>query len=121
MQVISFLLIITFAFVACRCRHQGLSVEGNPNVFEQFATQHQCNYFCGLLSLRSLKVKDSLSTPVKPKASRSPLIQRKMAAGSSSPQTGRKAAGSPRVPRKAEQDGSKTPTKEKADDAPKNT
>ncbi|CAK6963957.1 uncharacterized protein LOC128356299 [Scomber scombrus] len=89
--------------------HQGLSVEGNPKVFEQFISQHQCNYFCGLLSLRSLK--DSLMTPTKPKGSRSPLLQRKMTAGSSSPQTGRKAASSPRLPRKAEQ-SSKTATKQ---------
>lgn len=99
--------------------HQGLSIEGNPKVFEQFISQHQCNYFCGLLSLRSLKVLDSLMTPTKPKGSRSPLLQRKMAAGSSSPQTGRKAAGSPRLPRKSEQEGSKTATKQKAADAPK--
>ncbi|CAB1448100.1 unnamed protein product [Pleuronectes platessa] len=98
--------------------HQGLSVEGNPKVFEQFVSQHQCNYFCGLLSLRSLKVMDALLTPTKPKGSRSPLLQRKMAAGSSSPQTGRKAAGSPRVPRKTEQDGAKTPTTQKAADVP---
>uniref|UniRef100_A0A8C4ICX2 Alpha-type protein kinase domain-containing protein n=2 Tax=Dicentrarchus labrax TaxID=13489 RepID=A0A8C4ICX2_DICLA len=98
---------------------QGLSVEGNPKVFEQFVSQHQCNYFCGLLSLRSLKVMDSLLTPTKPKGSKSPLLQRKMAAGSSSPQTVRKAAGSPRLPRKTEQEGGKTPSKQKAVDAPK--
>ncbi|XP_030577887.1 alpha-protein kinase 3 [Archocentrus centrarchus] len=99
--------------------HQGLSIEANPKVFEQFISQHKCNYFCGLLGLRSLKVMDSLLTPTKPKSSRSPLLQRKMAAGSSSPQTGRKAAGSPRLSRKTEQEGSKTPTKQKAGDAPK--
>ncbi|XP_055363450.1 alpha-protein kinase 3-like [Betta splendens] len=91
--------------------HQGLPIEGTPKVFEQFVSLHQCNYFCGLLGLRSLKVMDSL-TPAKPKASRSPLLQRKAAGGSCSPQTGRKAAGSPRPPRKAEQEGSKTPTKD---------
>ncbi|KAM6950584.1 alpha-protein kinase 3-like [Lycodopsis pacificus] len=99
--------------------HQGLSVEGNPKVFEQFVSQHQCNYFCGLLSLRSLKVLDSLMTPSKPKGSRSPLLQRKVSAGSSSPQTGRRAAGSPRLPRKTEREGGNTPTKQKAADAPK--
>ncbi|XP_062417804.1 alpha-protein kinase 3-like isoform X2 [Pungitius pungitius] len=97
--------------------HQGLSVEGNPKVFEQFVSQHRCNYFCGLLSLRSLKVMDCLPTPSKPKGSRSPLLQRKMAGGSSSPQAGRRAAGSPRLPRKTEQEGRNTPTEEKA--APK--
>ncbi|KAK2920408.1 alpha-protein kinase 3-like isoform X1 [Channa argus] len=99
--------------------HQGLSVEGTPKVFEQFVSQHQCNYFCGLLSLRSLKVMDSLLAPTKTKGSRSPLLQRKTAAGSSSPQTGRKAAGSPRLPRKSEQEGRKTPTRQKASEAPK--
>ncbi|XP_041642026.1 alpha-protein kinase 3-like isoform X2 [Cheilinus undulatus] len=97
--------------------YQGLSLEGNPKVFEQFVSQHQCNYFCGLLSLKSLKVMDSLLTPTKPKGSRSPLLQRKAATGSSSPQTARKAAGSPRMPRKTEQDGRDTPTKLK--DTPK--
>ncbi|XP_034088036.1 alpha-protein kinase 3-like [Gymnodraco acuticeps] len=93
--------------------HHGLPVEGNPKVFEQFVSQHQCNYFCGLLSLRSLKIMDSLLTPTKPKGTKSPLLQRKMAGGSNSPQTGRKAAGSPRLPRKTEQDGRNTPTKQK--------
>ncbi|XP_042367366.1 alpha-protein kinase 3 [Plectropomus leopardus] len=99
--------------------HLGLSLEGNPSVFEQFVSQHQCNYFCGLLSLRSLKVMDSLLTPMKPKGSRSPLLQRKLVAGSSSPQTGRKASVSPRLPRKTEPDGRKTPTTQKDADAPK--
>ncbi|XP_068597348.1 alpha-protein kinase 3 [Brachionichthys hirsutus] len=97
--------------------HQGLSIEGNPILFEQFVSQHQCNYFCGLLSLRSLKARDSLSTPTKPKGSKSPLLQRKMAASSSSPQAGRKTGGSPRLPRKSEQEGGSTPTKQKAADA----
>lgn len=91
-----------------------MSAEGNPKVFEHFVSQHQCNYFCGLLGLRSLKVTESLLTPSKQKVSKSPLLQRKMAAGSSSPQMGRKAAGSPRVPRKSDPEDSRTPPKEKA-------
>lgn len=110
---------ICFCACVCCCRHQGLPVEGNPKVFEQFVSQHQCNYFCGLLSLRSLKVMESLLTPTKPKGSKSPLLQRKMAAGSSSPQTGRKAAGSPRLPRKTEPEGRNTPTQQKVADTPK--
>ncbi|MED6257223.1 hypothetical protein ATANTOWER_015386 [Ataeniobius toweri] len=97
--------------------HQGLSVEGNPKVFHQFVSQHKCNYFCGLLGLRSLKVMDSLSTPTKPKGSKSPLLQRKKAVGSSSPQTSRKATVSPRMPRKAEHEGNKTPSKQEDSDA----
>lgn len=99
--------------------HQGLPIEGNPKVFEQFVTQHQCNYYCGLLGLKSLKVLESLLMPTKPKGSKSPLLQRKMTSGSSSPQPVRKAGGSPRMPRKAEQDGSKSPTKQKDTDEPK--
>nr|XP_029135352.1 alpha-protein kinase 3-like [Labrus bergylta] len=99
--------------------HQGLSVEGNAKVFEQFVSQHQCNYFCGLLGLRSLKVMDSLLTPTKPKGSRSPLLQRKTTAGSASPQNVRKAAGSPRMPRKTEQEGRNTTTKQNPAEAPK--
>ncbi|XP_014884854.1 alpha-protein kinase 3 [Poecilia latipinna] len=99
--------------------HQGLSVEGNPEVFDQFVLQHKCNYFCGLLGLRSLKVMDSLSTPTKPKGSKSPLLQRKKAVPSSSPQTSRKAAVSPRMPRKAEPEGNKSSSTQKDSEAPK--
>uniref|UniRef100_A0A8C5D257 Alpha-type protein kinase domain-containing protein n=1 Tax=Gouania willdenowi TaxID=441366 RepID=A0A8C5D257_GOUWI len=99
--------------------YQGLSIEGNPKVFEHFISQHKCNYFCGLLSLRSLKVMDSLTTPSKPKGSKSPLLQRKMAAGSSSPQSSRKAGGSPRLSKKSEQDESKVAARQKPADAPK--
>uniref|UniRef100_A0A8C6V5T5 Alpha-type protein kinase domain-containing protein n=1 Tax=Neogobius melanostomus TaxID=47308 RepID=A0A8C6V5T5_9GOBI len=84
--------------------------EGNPKVLEQFVILHQCNYFCGLLGLRSLKVIESLLMPTKPKGSKSPLIQRKMGSGASSPQTGRKTSASPRTPRKMEQDGRNTPS-----------
>ncbi|XP_061621728.1 alpha-protein kinase 3-like isoform X2 [Phyllopteryx taeniolatus] len=88
--------------------HQGLQMEGKPEVLEGFVSQHQCNYFCGLLGLRSLKLLDSLTAPAKTKGSRSPLLQRKsQAPGSCSPQTSRRAANSPRVPRKAEQDATK--------------
>ncbi|XP_061820393.2 uncharacterized protein [Nerophis lumbriciformis] len=99
--------------------HQGLAIEGKPRVFEHFVSQHQCNYFCGLLTLRSLKLLDSLTAPpAKPKGSRSPLLQRKsQAPGSCSPQGGRKAGSSPLLPRKAEQDGRKTPTGQKVADA----
>lgn len=101
------------------CRYQGLPVEGNPQMFEQFISQHKCNYFCGLLGLRSLKVLESLTTPTRSKGSRSPLLQRKMTASPSSPQNSRKAAGSPRLSRKVEQDGCKTPAQQKAAEPPK--
>ncbi|KAJ7994844.1 hypothetical protein DPEC_G00253670 [Dallia pectoralis] len=88
--------------------YQGLTITENPGVFEQFVSQHQCNYYCGLLSLRQLKSQDSLQTTAKPKGSRSPLVHRKMT-GSSSPQPTRKATGSPRLTRKvAEPEESKS-------------
>ncbi|PWA29181.1 hypothetical protein CCH79_00006172 [Gambusia affinis] len=98
--------------------HQGLCVEGNPKVFDQFVLQHKCNYFCGLLGMRSLKVMDFLSTPTKPKGSKSPLLQRKKAVPSSSPQTSRKVAVSPRMPRKAELEGSESSSNQKDSVAP---
>uniref|UniRef100_A0A3P8W3D2 Alpha-type protein kinase domain-containing protein n=1 Tax=Cynoglossus semilaevis TaxID=244447 RepID=A0A3P8W3D2_CYNSE len=96
------LLLTRLEGVDTKITNVGLSVKTTGSVFEHFVSQHQCNYFCGLLGLRSLKVTESLLTPSKQKVSKSPLLQRKMAAGSSSPQMGRKAAGSPRVPRKNE-------------------
>ncbi|XP_013982811.2 alpha-protein kinase 3 isoform X3 [Salmo salar] len=98
--------------------YQSLTITENPNVFEQFVSQHQCNSYCGLLSLRSLKTQDSLQTPAKPKGSRSPLLHSKMG-GSSSPQPSRKATGSPRLIRKpAQPEDSKATAKHKAVDVP---
>ncbi|XP_036399374.1 alpha-protein kinase 3-like isoform X2 [Megalops cyprinoides] len=110
--------------------YQGLSEAGTPKVFEQFATQHQCNYYCGLLGLRILKSMDSLQQPAKMKGSRSPLLNRKTAPGSSSPQlqkkgvhspqTVRKAGSSPKVSRKASESGdTKSAPKQKAVETPK--
>ncbi|XP_062327024.1 alpha-protein kinase 3 isoform X2 [Osmerus eperlanus] len=99
--------------------YQGLTAMGNPKVFEQFVSQHQCNYYCGLLSLRALKAVESLQTPIKPKGSRSPMLHRKMTPGSSSPLTPRKATASPRVSRKSESEDTKANTKFKAEETPK--
>lgn len=87
--------------------YQGLTERGSPEVFEQFLTQHQCNYYCGLLSLRPLKCMETLQQPAKVKGSRSPLLGRKAGSGSPqvprkghSPQMTRKNNPSPRVSRK---------------------
>lgn len=89
--------------------YQGLTESSLPEVFEQFLTHHQCNYYCGLLGLVSLKTLESPQQP-KMKGSRSPLLTRKL--GSSSPQTqrkghspqmSRKANSSPKVARKAQE------------------
>uniref|UniRef100_A0A8C2XED8 Alpha-type protein kinase domain-containing protein n=1 Tax=Cyclopterus lumpus TaxID=8103 RepID=A0A8C2XED8_CYCLU len=78
--------------------YQGLTERGSPEVFEQFSTHHQCNHYCGLLGLRSLKPMDSLQQPTKMKGSRSPLLNRKL--GSNSPKLQRKGQ-SPQMSRKA--------------------
>ncbi|XP_048887405.1 alpha-protein kinase 3-like isoform X2 [Brienomyrus brachyistius] len=82
--------------------YQGFSDIAKPQLFQQFVAQHQCNQYCGLLGLRSLKTTDSLQPPAKPKGSRSPLQGRKLGPGSSSPQAARKATSSPKVARKTE-------------------
>ncbi|KAM9808028.1 alpha-protein kinase 3 [Neosynchiropus ocellatus] len=90
--------------------YQSLTERGSPEVFEQFLAQHQCNYYCGLLSLRPLKSMDSLQQPAKMKGSRSPLLNRKVGSGSpglqrkgQSPQMSRKTNLSPRVSRKVQE------------------
>ncbi|XP_019969469.2 alpha-protein kinase 3 isoform X2 [Paralichthys olivaceus] len=101
--------------------YQGLTERGSPEVFDQFLTQHQCNYYCGLLCLRSLKNMDSLQQPTKIKGSRSPLLNRKLGSGSPqlqrkghSPQISRKANSSPKVTRKVQEtEDNKSDTKTK--------
>ncbi|XP_034734122.1 uncharacterized protein alpk3a isoform X1 [Etheostoma cragini] len=90
--------------------YQGLTEHGSPQVFEQFLTHHQCNYYCGLLGLRSLKTMDSLQQPTKMKGSKSPLLNRKLGSNSPqlqrkghSPQMSRKAYSSPKVTRKVQE------------------
>ncbi|XP_050929296.1 LOW QUALITY PROTEIN: alpha-protein kinase 3 [Lates calcarifer] len=90
--------------------YQGLTDYGSPEVFEQFLTHHQCNYYCGLLGLRPLKSMDSLQQPTKMKGSRSPLLNRKLGSSSPqlqrkghSPQMSRKANSSPKVTRKVQE------------------
>ncbi|XP_035520485.1 titin homolog isoform X2 [Morone saxatilis] len=89
--------------------YQGLTERGSPEVFEQFLTHHQCNYYCGLLGLQPLKTMDSLQ-PTKMKGSRSPLLNRKLGSNSpklqrkgQSPQMLRKANSSPKVTRKVQE------------------
>ncbi|XP_017212548.3 uncharacterized protein alpk3b isoform X2 [Danio rerio] len=93
--------ILTNIGVAVRSKgYQGFPCEANLRVFEQFQIQHQCNYFCGLLNLRSLKTPETLQTPSRSKGSSSPLLQRRIADNSSSPQISRKATKSPKLSRK---------------------
>ncbi|KAK2894787.1 hypothetical protein Q8A67_012016 [Cirrhinus molitorella] len=108
--------------------YQGLTDKGSPKMIEQFITQHQCNYYCGLLGLRPLKPMESLQQP-KIKTSRSPLLARRGGTGSSSPQlqkkgtspqSTRKATSSPKVAKKTGEDGeNNSTTKHKAVEVPK--
>ncbi|XP_054633840.1 uncharacterized protein alpk3a [Dunckerocampus dactyliophorus] len=95
--------------------YQGLTDSSSPDVFDNFLTVHQCNYYCGLLGLRPLKTLDNLQQSAKTKSSRSPLLNRKLTPGSGSPQLqrkghspqmARKANSSPKVTRKTEQSDS---------------
>ncbi|KAM4734659.1 alpha-protein kinase 3 [Anableps anableps] len=88
--------------------YQGLTECGSPEVFDQFLTHHQCNYYCGLLGLRALKT--DLQQPAKIKGSRSPLLNRKLGSNSpqmqrkgQSPQISRKTSISPKIARKAQE------------------
>ncbi|KAI7802718.1 microtubule-associated protein futsch [Triplophysa rosa] len=109
--------------------YQGLTDKASPKIMEQFITQHQCNYYCGLLSLRPLKPLDSSQQP-KIKTSRSPLLARRGIAGSSSPQlqkkgnnspqSTRKGNSSPKVTKKTSESGENSPAvKHKTVEAPK--
>ncbi|XP_070763101.1 alpha-protein kinase 3 [Enoplosus armatus] len=99
--------------------YQGLTECASPEVFEQFLTHHQCNYYCGLLGLHALKTMDSLQQPTKMKGSRSPLLNRKLGSNSpqlqrKSPQVSRKANSSPKVTRKVQEtEDNKSDTKRK--------
>ncbi|KAM4553665.1 alpha-protein kinase 3 isoform 2-T2 [Fundulus diaphanus] len=88
--------------------YQGLTECGSPEVFDQFLTHHQCNYYCGLLGLRALKT--DLQQPARLKGPRSPLLNRKLGSNSpqlqrkgQSPQMSRKANISPKIARKAQE------------------
>ncbi|XP_066557921.1 alpha-protein kinase 3 isoform X2 [Amia ocellicauda] len=121
---------ITNVGVATKSKgYQGLADSCVPRVFEQFITHHQCNYYCGLLSLRPLKSMDTLQQHGKMKGSRSPLLNRKAAPGSSSPQMQKKGIGSPqtikkgtsspKVAKKSDSGDSKTTVKHKTVEIPK--
>lgn len=108
--------------------YQGLTDKGSPKIIEQFITQHQCNYYCGLLGLRPLKPIESLQQP-KIKTSRSPLLARRGVTSSSSPQlqkkgtspqSTRKGTSSPKVVKRTGEAGeSNSTTKHKAVEVPK--
>nr|XP_055030736.1 alpha-protein kinase 3 isoform X2 [Misgurnus anguillicaudatus] len=121
---------ITSIAIATKSKgYQGLTDKASPKIMEQFITQHQCNYYCGLLGLRPLKPTDSLQQP-KIKTSRSPLLARRGGSGSSSPQlqkkgnnspqSTRKGNSSPKVAKKTGESGESSPAvKHKAVEVPK--
>ncbi|XP_053573245.1 alpha-protein kinase 3 isoform X2 [Bombina bombina] len=95
--------------------YQGLKESCFPTVLDEFAVVHQCNSYCEMLSLKSLKVSEGLQLPSKPKGSKSPSIGRKAGSAQSSPQvqkkvmpspqSARKGGVSPKAPRKATETG----------------
>ncbi|KAM8972195.1 alpha-protein kinase 3 [Pelodytes ibericus] len=95
--------------------YQGLKENCCPAVLEEFISFHQCNNYCEMLGLKSLKGNEGLQPPAKPKGSRSPNMGRKTGSaqsspqiqkkGLSSPQSGRKGGVSPKATRKATETG----------------
>ncbi|CAI9534362.1 unnamed protein product [Staurois parvus] len=109
--------------------YQGLKESCYPEIIEEFPSIHQCNSYCEMLSLKSLKTMKSLQPPPKPKGSRSPQISRKSGSGSSqsspqiqkktltTPQSNKKGGVSPKSTRKAMETGeSQSGTKNKGAD-----
>ncbi|XP_044135812.1 alpha-protein kinase 3-like [Bufo gargarizans] len=80
--------------------YQGLKESCYPEVLEDFISVHQCNNYCEMLGLKSLKATESLQPPPKPKGSRSPQMGRKTGSAQSSPQIQKKVMSSPQTARK---------------------
>ncbi|XP_075064510.1 alpha-protein kinase 3 [Mixophyes fleayi] len=80
--------------------YQGLKESCYPEVLEEFPSVHQCNTYCEMLGLKSLKATESLQPPPKPKGSRSPQMGRKTGSAQSSPQIQKKVLSSPQSARK---------------------
>ncbi|KAM4039212.1 alpha-protein kinase 3 isoform 2-T4 [Anomaloglossus baeobatrachus] len=80
--------------------YQGVKESCYPEALEEFSTIHQCNSYCEMLSLKSLKSTESLQPPPKPKGSRSPQVGRKTGSAQSSPQIQKKSMSSPQTARK---------------------
>ncbi|XP_069836484.1 alpha-protein kinase 3 isoform X2 [Dendropsophus ebraccatus] len=80
--------------------YQGLKESCYPEVLDEFLSVHQCNSYCEMLGLKSLKVTEGLQPPSKPKGSRSPQMARKAGSAQSSPQIQKKVMSSPQTGRK---------------------
>ncbi|XP_068131916.1 alpha-protein kinase 3 isoform X3 [Hyperolius riggenbachi] len=82
--------------------YQGLKESCYPEILEEFPSVHQCNSYCEMLGLKSLKTMESLQPPPKSKGSRSPQMARKSGSGStqSSPQIQKKTLAVPQNAKK---------------------
>ncbi|XP_073508778.1 alpha-protein kinase 3 [Phyllobates terribilis] len=80
--------------------YQGVKESCYPEALEEFSSVHQCNSYCEMLDLKSLKVTEGLQPPPKPKGSRSPQMGRKTGSAQSSPQIQKKVMSSPQTARK---------------------
>ncbi|XP_078541365.1 alpha-protein kinase 3 isoform X2 [Lissotriton helveticus] len=93
---------ITNVAIATKSKgYQGLKESCCPSSVELFVSLHQCNRYCEILGLRSLKSTDTLQTPAKPKGSKSPSMGRKAGSTQSSPQIPKKGMPSPQGSRKS--------------------
>lgn len=93
---------ITNVAIATKSKgYQGLKESCCPSSVELFVSLHQCNCYCEMLGLRSLKSTDTLQTPAKPKGSKSPSMGRKGGSTQSSPQIPKKGMPSPQGSRKS--------------------
>lgn len=80
------------------CRYQGLKESCFPALLDQFASSHQCNTFCEMLGLKSLKGPEAAHPQAKAKGSKSPSAGRK--GPQLSPQPQKKGIPSPQGTRK---------------------
>ncbi|KAM4675971.1 alpha-protein kinase 3 [Discoglossus pictus] len=80
--------------------YQGLKESCCPAVLDEFPLVHQCNSYCEMLALKSLKVTEGLQPPPKQKGSKSPSTGRKAVSAQSSPQIQKKGLASPQSARK---------------------
>ncbi|XP_029430245.1 alpha-protein kinase 3 isoform X2 [Rhinatrema bivittatum] len=93
--------------------YQGLKESCFPALMDQFTSVHQCNRYCEMLGLKSLKNTDAMQQSTKPKGSKSPSTGRKAGSAQSSPQMPKKGLASPQGTRKC---GSSPKTARKTSD-----
>ncbi|KAM9586256.1 alpha-protein kinase 3 [Trichechus inunguis] len=87
--------------------YQGLKESCFPALLDQFASSHQCNAYCEMLGLKTIKGPEVAHAQAKPKGSKSPSSGRK--GGQLSPQPQKKGPPSPQGTRKSAPSSKATP------------